>query len=98
MYMLIFLVRTLFTLLNWLIIIRVIISWVRPNVYDPNLRKILRFIYNVTEPILGPIRRLLPQGNLGIDFSPLVALIILSILRSFILNLLYSLTFGFRGF
>jgi YggT family protein len=96
MFLLIYLVRSAFTLMNWLIIIRVLISWIRPNIYNSNWQKILTFIYNITEPVLGPIRRILPQGNLGIDFSPLIALIILNILRSFVLNLLYSLTYNLR--
>ncbi len=94
MGLLIWLVRMLFTVLNWLIIIRVIISWVRPNSIDPRWRKMLTFIYKVTEPILGPIRRLLPTGGLGIDFSPLIALFALMIIRNFILSLLSSLMFG----
>jgi len=96
MFLLIYLVRSAFTLMNWLIIIRVLISWIRPNIYNSNWQKILRYIYNITEPVLGPIRRILPQGNLGIDFSPMIALIILNILRSFVLNLLYSLTYNLR--
>jgi YggT family protein len=96
MFLLIYLVRSAFTLMNWLIIIRVLISWIRPNIYNSNWQKILTFIYNITEPVLGPIRRILPQGNLGIDFSPLIALIIINILRSFVLNLLYSLTYNLR--
>lgn len=92
---LIYLLRIGFSVLNWLIIARVIISWLRPNVTDPNWHKILRFIYNVTEPILGPIRRILPQGNIGIDFSPLVAIIALNILRNFLINLLIRLMYSF---
>ncbi len=94
MNILIYLVNTAFRVLNWLIIIRVIISWVRPNVTDPNWRNLLRILYNITEPILGPIRRLLPQG-IGIDFSPLIALIALNILRNFVVNLLVRLLYSF---
>jgi YggT family protein len=94
MNMLIGLVSTLFTILNWLIIFRVIISWVRPNLDHPQWRKFLRITYNITEPILGPIRRLIPTGNLGIDISPLIAIFALSIVRNFVISLLSSIIYG----
>jgi YggT family protein len=51
-------------------------------------RKIIKFIFDVTEPILGPIRELLPRGGiLGIDVSPLIALFALSIIRNFLINI-----------
>lgn len=86
-----FIVRTAFSLFYWLIIIRALISWIAPNIYDPNWRKLLTFVYDLTEPILGPIRKYLPKNRWGIDFSPIIAIILLSILRSFLLRLLYSL-------
>jgi|AntRauTorcE11898_2_1112593.scaffolds.fasta_scaffold09872_4 YggT family protein len=95
MAMLIWLVSTLFTVLNWLIIFRVIISWVRPDVDNKQWRKFLRIAYNITEPILGPIRRLIPTGSIGIDFSPLIAIFALSIIRNFVISLLRSVMFGF---
>ncbi len=90
-HLLISTVSTLFTILYWLIIGRVIISWIRPDYNDPRWRKILSFVYNATEPILGPIRSLLPTGNMGIDLSPIIALIALSIIRNFLINILRSL-------
>ena len=51
-------------------------------------RKIIKFIYEIPEPILGPIRDLLPGGGiLGIDISPLIALFALSIIRRFLINI-----------
>jgi len=81
-------ISAIFEILNLLIIARVIISWVRPSPSDMRWRKIIKFIYDVTEPILGPIRDLLPSsGILGIDVSPLIALFALSIIRNFIINI-----------
>ncbi|MFW5998243.1 MAG: YggT family protein [Halanaerobiaceae bacterium] len=91
--LLISVVDVFFTIISWLIIFRVIISWIRPNFGDPRWRKILTFIYNVTEPILGPIRRLIPTGSIGIDISPFIAYIALMILRRFIIRILYGLMF-----
>ena len=84
-------VGVLFNILDWLIIGRVILSWVRPNPSNRTLRELIKFVYQVTEPILAPIRRLLPTGNIGIDFSPIVAIFALSIIRSFIVRLIYML-------
>lgn len=94
MGMLIWLVSTIFTVINWLIIFRVILSWVKPDVNNRQWRKFLRIVYNITEPILAPIRRLIPMGNIGIDFSPLIAIFALSIIRNFVIGLLRSLIYG----
>jgi len=92
--LLVWLVDTLFTIVTWAIIIRVIISWIRPNNMNPNWRKILTYIYKITEPILGPIRRILPTGSIGIDFSPFIAIIALQIVRNFLIRLLHNLMYG----
>ena len=62
---------------SWILIIRVILSWVNHNPYNP----IVRILYMLTEPILGPIRRALPPMG-GLDLSPLVVLVAIWILRS----------------
>ena len=59
-------------ILNLLILARVVISWLRPDPTNP----IVNFIYQATEPILEPIRRILPPSG-GVDFSPLVVFVIL---------------------
>lgn len=94
MGMLIWLISTVFTVINWLIIFRVIISWVRPDINNKQWRKFLRIVYSITEPILAPIRRLIPTGSIGIDFSPLVAIFALQIIRNFVISLLRSMMFG----
>jgi YggT family protein len=65
------------TLYMWIIIIRALISWVNPDPYNP----IVQFLYKVTEPVLAPIRRLLPTGRIGIDFSPLIVLFIIIFIK-----------------
>jgi len=60
----------------WLLILgRVLLSWVNPRFEGP----IARFLYDTTEPLLAPIRRLLPQSGM-IDFSPLVLMLGLTLL------------------
>lgn len=67
----------------WIVVGRAVISWVNADPYNP----IVRFLYEVTEPVLTRIRRLLPFGG-GIDFSPLILLIAITFLRRIIvLNL-----------
>jgi len=58
-----------------LIFIRVILSWVTSDFEHPAAK----FIFEVTEPILAPIRKILPQAGM-LDFSPLVAMIALEVL------------------
>ena len=62
---------------------RVIMSWVSPRGNDP----ITAILYQATEPILGPIRRVMPQMGM-FDLSPLVALIILNYLVPHVVRLL----------
>ena len=88
MYMLANTIGVLFNILDWLIIGRVIISWVQPNPNNQMLRQLIKFTYQVTEPILAPIRRILPTSNIGIDFSPIVAIFALSIIRSFLIRII----------
>ena len=77
---------------NWLIIIRALLSWVNPDPYN----SIVRFLYAVTEPILAPFRRLVPIYNIGIDFSPLFALLLIWFLRLFLIKTLVGLAAGIR--
>ncbi|MFW5979840.1 MAG: YggT family protein [Bacillota bacterium] len=93
MVLLINVITVLFRLLDWLIIARVILSWVRPNPSNKQWRHVISFVFQVTEPILAPIRRLLPTGNMGIDFSPIVAILALGIIRNFLLRFLSSMAY-----
>jgi len=61
-----------------LIIVRALISWVSPDPYNP----IVQFLYRATEPILRPVRRLIPFRS-RIDFSPMIAIVILYCVQSF---------------
>ena len=66
----------------WMVIARAILSWVNPDPYNV----IVRFIHNVTEPVLSPIRAKLPVNYGGIDFSPIVVFLIVIFLRTFVVN------------
>ncbi|MCF7887870.1 MAG: YggT family protein [Candidatus Omnitrophica bacterium] len=85
--------NVIFTIAWWLILIRALISWVNPDPYNP----IVQFLYKTTEPILYPIRKLLPQGlRFGIDISPIIAFLAIIFLRSFLVQTLYQLAVNLR--
>ena len=71
----------------WIVIARAVLSWVSPDPYNP----IVRFIHNVTEPILIQIHKRLPMMYGGIDFSPIVVILIIIFLRIFVVNSLEGL-------
>ena len=74
-------------ILWWLIIIRALLSWVNP---DPN-NPIVQFIERTTEPILFPLRQLIPVYKIGIDISPILAILILYFLKSFAVQTLIGI-------
>jgi YggT family protein len=64
----------------WLLVFaRVILSWTNPT----GGGGLVAFIYQATEPILAPIRRLLPPTS-GIDWSPLIAMLLIGIIVRFV--------------
>ena len=70
--------------LMWVVIARAVLSWVTPDPYNP----IVRFIHNVTEPILYPLRTKLPVIYGGIDLSPIVVFLGVIFLRTSVINIL----------
>ncbi len=74
----------IFWLLDLAILIRVLFSWINPHPDNP----LVRFIYQITEPILGPLRRYIPSFG-GLDITPIVALIILDLVRRAVFALLF---------
>lgn len=77
-------IRVALEVLDWLIIARVLLSWVSHDPRNP----VIRFVYETTEPILAPIRRMMPRTSMPIDFSPLVAILLLQLIKRFILGLI----------
>jgi YggT family protein len=69
----------------WILIIRALISWVNPDPWNP----IVQFLVRVTEPVLDPIRRRLPMT--GIDFSPMIAILLIFFLQAFVVRSLLDL-------
>ena len=71
----------------YIVIARAIISWVNPDPYNP----IVRFLHNVTEPVLYRIRRWLPFDTGGIDFTPMILILAIIMADRFIVPTLYTL-------
>ena len=66
----------------WIVIARAILSWVNPDPYNP----IVRFIHNVTEPVLYQIRTKIPINFGGIDLSPILVILAVYFLRDFVVK------------
>lgn len=80
------------TIYIWIIIIRALLSWVNPDPYNP----VVMFLYRVTEPVLYRVRKLLPFGNIGIDISPIIVILVIVFLQSFLIRSLYQLAMSFK--
>jgi YggT family protein len=76
----------------WIIIARAVISWVSPDPYNP----IVRFLYRATEPVLRPIRRRLPTFQMGLDLSPMIVILAIYFLQSFLVESLRDLALHLR--
>jgi YggT family protein len=75
------------TIYMWVIIARAILSWVNPDPYNP----IVRFLYNITEPVLWWVRRRVPLIFGGLDLSPLLVLLAIVFLQRFLVSTLWDL-------
>ena len=72
------------SVIQWLVIIAAVISWVNPDPRNP----IVQFLYRTTEPILRPFRRILPpRRTWGIDFSPMLVVLLILFIKVFLSNL-----------
>ncbi len=76
----------------WILVARAIISWVNPDPYNP----IVRFLYRVTEPVLRPVRNMLPLQGIGLDLSPMIVLLVIYVLDRFLVSSLIDLASSLR--
>lgn len=87
--------KLLYFVLNiymWIIIIRALLSWVNPDPYNP----IVMFLYRITEPVLSFVRRKLPIGSFGIDFSPMIVILIIWLLQAYLVPTLLEISLRFH--
>jgi YggT family protein len=87
----------LLTILSWVIIIQIIVSWLVVlnviNVHSQGVRTFVNALDRVTYPLYRPVRRLLPDFG-GLDFSPLVILILIQIAHMLLNGAERSLIYG----
>ena len=75
---------------TWVVIIRAVVSWVNPDPHNP----IVRMLHQLTEPLLRPIRKLVPPYKLGgLDLSPLILILLIQLVRSTIIYSVYGTPF-----
>ncbi len=84
------LIDFLLTIYMWIIIGRAVISWVNADPYNP----IVRFLVEATEPLLSRIRRFLPMNMGGMDFSPVILIMVIMFLQSFLVPTLKQIAMG----
>ena len=77
-------ITNIFWIIELLIIARVFLSWIPVNINY----KIKQFIFDLTEPLLSPFKKLIPPPKFGFDFSPILAFLSLEVLKQILLNLL----------
>ncbi|MFH1878759.1 MAG: YggT family protein [Candidatus Omnitrophota bacterium] len=82
------LLSLLFNIIYFVLVLRIVLSWVGA---DPS-NEIVRVIYAVSEPLLAPFRRLPLQAG-GMDFSPIIVFILLSVLKNFMVNIIYQIAY-----
>ena len=82
-------INLVFQIYIFIVIARALVSWVNPDPYNP----IVRFLHQATDPVLDLIRRVIPSQFGGIDFSPIILLIGLSLVRRLLLELLTQLAY-----
>jgi YggT family protein len=76
---------SLLSLYRWIIIIRVVISWINPDPYNP----IVQFLRSITDPALDGLRRYVPRflWSTGLDFTPLLLIVLLQVLIMLLENI-----------
>jgi YggT family protein len=85
-------VSLVFQVYQFLILIRVLLSWVNVNPYGRTAQHpVVELLYRLTDPVLEPIRRIIPPLGGMLDLSPIVAMILLEVLRQVLVRLLLSL-------
>ncbi len=80
---LVFILRLVFELYSMALLVRILFEWIRV----PYSSRVMRFLWNITEPLLTPIRRVLPTFG-GLDFSPLIAFFLLNFVQRLVFMML----------
>lgn len=85
------LIDTVFQVYSYLLLARIILSWIPLSTANASIRTVIKFIYDVTEPYLSIFRRILPVasfGGMGVDFSPIIAFFVLGLMHNLVRGVL----------
>lgn len=80
-------VHSLLTVYIWIVIIGALLSWVRPDPYNP----IVQIIYRLTEPAYKLIRRMMPTVFNGLDLAPIILIILLNVIDVILVNIINAM-------
>lgn len=83
-------VHSLLTVYIWVVIIGALLTWVRPDPYNP----IVQIIYRLTEPAYRLVRKLMPTVFNGLDLAPLILIILLQVLDVILVNIINAAVMG----
>lgn len=83
-------VHSLLTVYIWVVIIGALLSWVRPDPYNP----IVQIIYRLTEPAYKLIRRIMPTVFNGIDLAPIIVIVLLQVVDVILVNIINGMVIG----
>ncbi len=89
MYILISIINNLFRIYSYIILARIFLSWLPVDRSNP----VVKFIYQITEPVLAPFRVILPLGGMGIDLAPVIVFFLLNLLRTSLIRLIINLVY-----
>ncbi|MDP2078480.1 MAG: YggT family protein [Sulfuricurvum sp.] len=83
-------VHSLLTVYIWIVIIGALLTWVRPDPYNP----IVQIIYRLTEPAYRLVRKIMPTVFNGLDLAPLILIILLQVLDVILVNIINAVVIG----
>lgn len=83
-------VHSLITVYIWILIIGALLSWVRPDPYNP----IVQIIYRLTEPAYKLVRRIMPTVFNGLDLAPIILIVALNVIDVILVNVINALVLG----
>lgn len=82
-------VHSLLTVYIWIVIIGALLTWIRPDPYNP----IVQIIYRLSEPAYRLVRRMMPTVFNGLDLAPLIIIILLQVIDVILVNVINAVVF-----
>ncbi|WP_394953826.1 YggT family protein [uncultured Helicobacter sp.] len=83
-------ISMLLNLYIWILIIATLLSWVRPDPYNP----IVQVLYRLSEPVFAKVRKIIPTNIGGLDIAPLIVIVALKFIDLTLVKILYNFAQG----